>query len=57
MTYGLPPRTLGWAQLRLSLAGYRFVREIGRATGLTAALIWSLDRLSAMMAPKREDAA
>lgn len=46
MTYGWHPRTIGWARLRVGLAGYRLVREIGRATGLTSALVWTLDRLA-----------
>ena len=49
MTYGFHPRTLGWARLRLGLAGYRFVREVGRASGLTTALVWMLDRVTAFL--------
>lgn len=46
MTYGYHPRTIGWARLRCGLAGYRMVREIGRATGLTAALIRTLEGIA-----------
>lgn len=46
---GHHPRSLGWASLRLNLAGYRLAREIGRATGLTRFLEAILDRLEALL--------
>lgn len=45
MTWGHHPRSLNWARLRVKLAGYRLVRELGRASGITAFLTWTLDRL------------